>query len=121
MGEARRLRSRNANRAEVEGAASILYPTDSPRDKNMRSRLWRACSVPAADFASAFEAYRRGANSSEVLVYLGRNSNAGAPEGNLNGAGKKRKSSDKRLAGMWRAMSQEEQDRFLAAHQLRRA
>ena len=121
MTEAHRLRSRNATRAEVEGAASVLYPSDSAKDQTMRSRLWRACSVPASNFASAFEAYRRGANSSEVLVYLGRNSNAGAPEGNLNGAGKKRKSSEKRLAGMWRAMSREEQDQFLAAHQLRRA
>ena len=121
MTEAHRLRARNASRAEVEGAARVLYPSDSARDKNMRSRLWRACSVPAVSFAEAFEAYRRGANSSEVLAYLGRNSNAGAPEGNLNGTGKKRKSSERRFAGMWRAMPRDEQDRFLAAHQLRRA
>lgn len=121
MTEAVRLRSRNATWAEVEDAASVLYPSDSATDKTMRSRLRRACSVPAPNFASALEAYRRGANSSELLVYLGRNSNAGAPEGNLNGAGKKWKSSEKRFAGMWRAMSREEQDRFLAAQQLRRA
>ncbi len=85
----------------------------------MRSRLRRACLATNEAFAAALDAYHRGANSSEILDYLGRSS-SGAPIGNLNGAGKKRKDSSKRFAGMWRAMSREEQDQFLAVHRLSR-
>jgi hypothetical protein len=117
--EAKKLRFRRASEDEIEGAARILYSTNSKRDQSMRARLRNACRASTTEFAHALETYREGGNIVEIMKAL-PGSAAGAPAGNLNALGKKRKSSMPRLLAMWRAMPLNEQDEFLRNSNLKR-
>jgi hypothetical protein len=115
----RELRSRDSSEQEALGAAWVLYP-DKIKDKSNRSRFLRAYRAPHQNFFRAEEAHTAGKNIVQIVAALDKRTLVGAPKGNLNARGKKHDFSLRRMHGMWRAMSREQQDEFLRTSNLSR-
>jgi hypothetical protein len=108
-----RLRAKNISLEEAERLIFREYPGKANRDKYMRPRVKRLFLSPGAEFANAVAVYESGGHINDILSVVPTFTSRGAPKGNLNATGKRKKDVLPRLIALWRATSPEERGQFL--------
>ena len=116
-----RLRAKNASLHEVEIAAARTYPATTSSDGSMRSRLKRLFLAPPQAFERSVRAYEAGQHMHEIISLVPTTSNRGAPSGNRNGEGKRRKPVLPQLDSLWLSATASERLTFIREHGLREA
>lgn len=108
-----RLRAKNISTDEAERQILKEYSGTAASDKYMRSRTKRLFLSPGAAFVDAVAVYESGGHINDILAVVPTVSAGGAPKGNLNATGKRKKDVLPRLLALWRATSPEEKQHFM--------
>lgn len=112
------LRSRDASSEEIDRQAWRLYPARNSTDASHRSRLLQLVRTSASDFKKAADAAQANSNLREVMALIPPRTAGGAPLGNTNAFGKRKRSTVSRLSELWALSSPDDRIEFLTLHAL---